>query len=75
MLLLYKMEGCPYCEKVLKHLEEKSIQFRALDISDPVNLDELLHLGEKEQVPFLVDTNHNAKLYESEDIISYVDTL
>jgi len=69
MLLLYKMDGCPYCEKVLKHLEEKSLQFRSLDIADPVNLDELLHLGEKEQVPFLVDTDHNAKLYESEEII------
>lgn len=75
MLLLYKMEGCPYCEKVLRHLEEKNISFRSLDISDPVNLDELLHLGEKEQVPFLVDTDHNAKMYESEDIIQYVDTL
>ena len=75
MLLLYKMEGCPYCEKVLKHLEEKGLEFRALDISDPVNLDELLHLGEKEQVPFLVDTEHNAKMYESDDIIQYVDTL
>lgn len=75
MLLLYKMEGCPYCEKVLKHLEEKSLHFRALDISDPVNMDELLHLGEKEQVPFLVDTDHNAKMYESDEIIQYVDTL
>lgn len=75
MLLLYKMDGCPYCEKVLKHLEEKNLQFRALDISDPVNMDELLHLGEKEQVPFLVDTDHNAKMYESDEIIEYVDTL
>lgn len=75
MLLLYKMDGCPYCEKVLKYMEEKSLQFRALDISDPVNLDELLHLGGDEQVPFLVDTEHNAKMYESEDIIQYVDTL
>jgi len=75
MLLLYKMDGCPYCEKVLKHLEEKSLEFRSLDISDPVNLDELLHLGEKEQVPFLVDTDHNAKMFESEEIIQYVDTL
>lgn len=75
MLLLYKMDGCPYCEKVLKHLEEMSIQYRPLDISDPVNLDELLHLGGSQQVPFLVDTDHNAKMYESDDIIDYVDTL
>lgn len=75
MLLLYKMEGCPFCDKVLKHLEEKNLSYRALDISDPVNLDELLHLGEREQVPFLVDTDHNAKMYESDEIIQYVDTL
>lgn len=75
MLLLYKIEGCPYCEKVLKHLEEKQLEFKSLDIADPVNLDELLHLGEKEQVPFLVDTEHNAKMYESDQIIQYVDTL
>lgn len=75
MLLLYKIDGCPYCEKVLKHLEEKQLEFKSLDIADPVNLDELLHLGEKEQVPFLVDTEHNAKMYESDQIIQYVDTL
>lgn len=75
MLLLYKMEGCPYCNKVLKYLEEKNISFRALDVSDPVNMDELLHLGGVDQVPFLVDTEHNAKMYESEEIIQYIDTL
>lgn len=75
MLLLYKLEGCPYCEKVLKKLEEKQFEFRSLDITDPVNLDELLHLGGEEQVPFLVDTIHNAKMYESADIIEYLETL
>ncbi len=75
MLLLYKMEGCPYCQKVLDHLETKNIQFRSLDISDSVNMDELLHLGGEDQVPFLVDTEHNAKMYESDDIIEYLETL
>lgn len=75
MLLLYKLETCPYCQKVMKHLEEKNVEYRPLDITDPVNLDELLHLGGEEQVPFLVDTDHNAKMYESEEIIQYVDTL
>jgi glutaredoxin len=69
------MEGCPYCKKVLEYLEAKSVQYRALDIADPVNKDELLHLGGEEQVPFLVDTEKNVKMYESEDIINYVDTL
>lgn len=69
------MEGCPYCEKVIKALEEKHLEYRSLDISDVVNKDELLHLGGDEQVPFLVDTVHNAKMYESIDIIQYLDTL
>jgi len=75
MLLLYVLEGCPYCQKVLKHLESKNIEFRSLDISNPVNLDELLILGEKDQVPFLVDTEKNAKMYESDDIIQYLEAL
>lgn len=75
MLLLFTQEGCPYCNRVIKHFEEKNITFKNLDISNPVNLDELLVLGEKEQVPFLVDTDKNVKMYESEDIIMYLDSL
>jgi len=75
MLLLYTLNGCPYCERVIKHLEEKGLEYRNLEISDPVNKDELLHLGGEEQVPFLVDTEHNAKMYQSDDIVQYLDTL
>lgn len=75
MLLLYKMEGCPYCDKVIKHLNEQGVAYRVLDVSDPVNMDELLHLGGEDQVPFFVDTDHNIKMYESEKIMEYVDTL
>jgi len=75
MLLLYILEGCPYCKKVIKHMEENHIEFRPMDVSNPVNHDELLILGKDDQVPFLVDTGKNVKLYESDDIIEYVDTL
>lgn len=75
MLILYKMEGCPYCEKVLNALQEKNMSFKSLDISNPVNLDELLILGGEQQVPFLVDTEHNAKMYESDDIVEYLNTI
>ena len=75
MILIYKMEGCPYCNKVLKHLEEKNIEYKALDISENANHDALMHWGGKEQVPFLVDTDKNIHMYESSDIIEYIDTL
>lgn len=75
MLLLYVLEGCPYCQKVIDALEEKTIEHRKLDVKDSVNMDELLHLGGENQVPFLVDTEHNVKMYESEEIIQYINTL
>lgn len=75
MLLLYMLDECPYCKKVKNHLDKKNISYKALNITDPVNLDELLHLGGEQQVPFLVDTDKNVKMYESEDIINYLDTL
>lgn len=75
MLFLYALEDCPYCKKVMKHLEEKNMTYKFFNIKDPVNLDELLNLGGEEQVPFLVDTDHNVKMYESEEIIEYLNTL
>jgi len=75
MFILYMLEECPFCRKVMKHLEEKNIPYKAMDIKDPVNLDELLVLGGEHQVPFLVDTEHNVKMYESEEIIKYLDSL
>ena len=75
MLFLYMLDECPYCQKVKTHLEEKEIVYKSMNIKDPVNLDELLVLGGEHQVPFLVDTEKNVKMYESDDIISYLETL
>ena len=75
MILLYKMKGCPYCEKVIKFIEEKNIEYRPLDIEDVVNKEELLHLGGIEQVPFLVDTKTNKTMYESDEIVEYLETI
>ena len=75
MLLLYKKESCPYCQKVVDFLESKNINYRGMDVSDSVNMDELLNIGGIDQVPFLVDTDNNIKMYESQEIIKYVDAL
>ncbi|MBP7212218.1 glutathione S-transferase N-terminal domain-containing protein [bacterium] len=75
MLLLYKKESCPYCKKVVDFLESKNINYRGMDVSDSVNMDELLNIGGIDQVPFLVDTDNNIKMYESQEIIKYVDAL
>ena len=72
MILIYKMDGCPYCNKVINYLKTTSLEYRLLDISEKQYLQELLSTGGKEQVPFMVDTDNGKKMYESDDIIEYL---
>lgn len=75
MIEIYHAESCPYCVKVRQYLEDKAVPY----ISKPVPLrksspikDELVRLGGKAQVPYLVDPERKVQMYESDDIISYV---
>lgn len=75
MLDLYVLETCPYSRKVMDFMEENGIQYRKHDIEDEKNLNELIKLGGRVQVPFLYDKDNNQKMYESDDIIEYVKSL
>lgn len=70
--LLYVMTGCPYCLKVLRHMDEKGVSLPQANITtDPAARDELKRVGGKVQVPCLfID---GKPLYESDDIIAYID--
>jgi len=77
MIEIYLNERCPFCVKVRAYLEQKGIAY----VLKPVVLgsapsamkDELKRLGGKVQVPFLVDPERKVQLYESDDIIAYVE--
>jgi glutathione S-transferase len=73
-LELYDYEGCPYCRKVREVLCELDLDY----VSHPVarggrRRGALQRLGGKMQVPYLVDPNTGAGLYESDDIIDYLN--
>lgn len=72
MFKLYTYTACPYCEKVRVAFEEMNIDYEEVDAErgTPGSL-ELLELGGKQQVPFLVDEEQGIFMYESDDIISY----
>ena len=72
MLDLYIMETCPYCRKVMNFMDENHIKYNKLDISDNKNLQDLISMGGKEQIPFLYDEENSVKMYESDDIIDYL---
>ena len=73
MIELYYSQTCPYCQKVLSFFIENDIDFKANDVSDPINYAELIKIGKIAQVPFLFDREKDEKMYESDIIIDYVN--
>lgn len=75
MIELYQSETCPYCVKVRLAFEKMGVAY--ISKSMPLRVtsafqEELIRLGGKTQVPFLVDPERSVKMYESDDIIKYV---
>lgn len=71
--VLYMRPTCPYCQKVLRWLEENERELPLRDIStDPEARAELERVGGKAQVPCLFIDGR--PLYESSDIIDYLAT-
>ncbi len=72
MLKLYTYEHCPFCEKVRRAFADMGIDYDEIDAERGTDGSlQLLELGGKQQVPFLVDEEEGIFMYESDDIISY----
>ncbi len=71
MIDLYISETCPYSIKVMEFLRNKNIDFNKLSVSERENMEKLMEIGGKMQVPFMHDRDKNVKMYESDDIIEY----
>lgn len=82
MLELYQSEGCPYSANVREQLSDLGVSYVAHnprlpggeggDVTNAVTHEELTAGGE-DQIPYLVDTDREVTLYESEDIVEYVE--
>lgn len=72
MLTLFVRTGCPFCHKVLDTVAELGIDVEQKNIADQSVADELVALGGKRQVPYLVDSDRGIALYESMDIDAYL---
>ena len=73
-LTLYNMEGSPYCRKVRETLSELDLDsiVRNLPKGSPKRAD-LIQRGGKMQVPYLIDPNTGRAMYESDDIVAYLE--
>ena len=69
--VLYVRMTCPYCVKVLRFMKERGIRIELRNIEEFAVARELVAIGGKQQVPCLVVDGK--ALYESDDIIAYLD--
>ena len=73
MLILYTKNGCPFCHKVLSFVEDHGIEIDEREVySSEDHMNELLEKGGKRQIPFLHDTDNETMMYESDEIIEYL---
>ena len=70
MIILYTLPQCPFCIKVLDFVRKHDIEFTNKNIEDEETKEELMKLGGKGQVPYLVDGE--VSMYESDDIIEHL---
>lgn len=72
MIELFVTDFCGYCKKVIQYLDEHAIPYKTIDISNKANEEELIRIGGKRQVPFLIDREAKVEMYESGDILEYL---
>ncbi len=58
---------------VLHKVDELGIEIDEQNIADEGVIDALIAHGGKQQVPYLVDAECNVAMYESADIVEYLD--
>lgn len=72
MLELFSMETCQFCKRVKEFLHQRNIEYIEHDVNEKQWAHELIRLGGKPQVPFLVDKEKRVYLYDSDRIIKYI---
>ncbi|MDD3150877.1 MAG: glutathione S-transferase N-terminal domain-containing protein [Candidatus Gastranaerophilales bacterium] len=74
MLELYQFEQCPYCKRVREKLTELDLDYICRNVRHGTEKrDILMTLGGQDQVPFLMDLDKGIMMYESAEIVDYLD--
>jgi glutathione S-transferase len=75
LLELYNFEASPYCRKVREVLNELDLDYVVHNVAKrSARRPQLVARGGKMMVPYLIDPNTKREMYESDDIIAYLDS-
>ena len=71
---LYRLEACPYCERVVRKLQEYDVDYRSRFV-EPMHSERnvVKRLTGKRTVPAIVDERTGVTMSESANIVDYLD--
>ncbi|MEM9696464.1 MAG: glutathione S-transferase N-terminal domain-containing protein [Myxococcota bacterium] len=73
-LVLYNFEASPYCRKVREALVALDLDCEVRNVAKwSARRPELVETGGKMLVPYLIDPNQHRSMYESDDIVAYLE--
>ncbi|ELZ94938.1 glutathione S-transferase domain-containing protein [Haloferax mucosum ATCC BAA-1512] len=75
-LILYELDGCPYCAKVKTKLDELDLEYESRIVPRAhAERTEVEEISGQTGVPVLVDEEHGIEgMPESDDIVEYLET-
>ncbi|KXJ97846.1 MAG: glutaredoxin 2 [Parcubacteria bacterium OLB19] len=74
MLTLYYKPTCAFCRRVIAVIDRLELEVEMKNVVEADLKAEMEELGGRSQTPFLVDTDKDIKMYESDDIVNYLQT-
>lgn len=72
-LTIYTSPYCPYCHMVESFVTENNISVSYKNTLESDIKQELINIWGKWQVPFLKDKEKDIQMYESQDIMNYLE--
>ena len=73
-LTLYRLQACPFCERVVRRLDELGVDYESQFV-EPLHSerDVVKRISGKRTVPAIVDPNTGVTMSESANIVAYLD--
>jgi glutathione S-transferase len=73
-LTLYRLQACPFCERVVRRLDELGVDYESQFV-EPLHSERnvVKRISGKRTVPAIVDPNTGVTMSESANIVAYLD--
>lgn len=73
-ITLYRLQGCPFCERVVRKLNEYDLDYRSRFVeARHSKRDVVKRISGKRTVPAIVDERTGVTMSESANIVEYLD--